>query len=550
MKKHYPLLSAIAALALILAASWWQVQRATGGHFCYPLDDSFIHLSIARHLAENGVWGINAGEYSAASSSPLYTGLLALLMRAGLNGLLLPFWLNVCFALLLLYTANRILLRYQLRPFMIFCILQAMVWLVPFTVMIFSGMEHLLHAWLALWFIQRSVELLQAPAAGWKGALITGLAGALAILTRFESLFMLAGVLCMLIYYRRFGQAAMVLAIALLPVVLAGWLSMQHGGYFLPNSVLLKGSNLGGGWQRIKSALEEIVVFRLTYGNNTLINTFSSKFAPAGAPSLSGASLLRLLTIIPVLLLFIRPVNNSSQRARQFACIWLITCLLHLALAAVGWLFRYEAWLIGTGIFAAGLLISLEYARLKELFRQQWLPGQLAGLFLALFMAVPLLLRAASATTVLPKACKNIYEQQFQMAAFLEQYYQHQAIAANDIGAISYYGRNRIIDLWGLGNNKVAASKLQQRYTPAFLYDLTQKEQVSLAIIYDDWIPAALREHWIKVGSWKISNNVICGGDEVSFYATDNNQAALLRRRLQAFSSKLPADVQVRLNRD
>lgn len=43
----------------------------------FPLDDSWIHQTYARNLAERGEWAFVAGEPSAASTAPLYSGLLA-----------------------------------------------------------------------------------------------------------------------------------------------------------------------------------------------------------------------------------------------------------------------------------------------------------------------------------------------------------------------------------------------------------------------------------------------------------------------------------------
>ena len=38
------------------------------------LDDAFIHLRIARHLAESGTYSFNEGAPSFSTSSVLYTG--------------------------------------------------------------------------------------------------------------------------------------------------------------------------------------------------------------------------------------------------------------------------------------------------------------------------------------------------------------------------------------------------------------------------------------------------------------------------------------------
>lgn len=60
------------AVALYLFYS----QRATG-NFGFPLDDSWIHLQIARNVATGHGWSYNPGEPTGASTSPLWVLLLA-----------------------------------------------------------------------------------------------------------------------------------------------------------------------------------------------------------------------------------------------------------------------------------------------------------------------------------------------------------------------------------------------------------------------------------------------------------------------------------------
>ncbi len=60
----------VAVLVFVIAAE--NIHR-TG----FPLDDSWIHQTYARNLAERGEWAFVPGEPSVASTSPLYTVLLA-----------------------------------------------------------------------------------------------------------------------------------------------------------------------------------------------------------------------------------------------------------------------------------------------------------------------------------------------------------------------------------------------------------------------------------------------------------------------------------------
>src|SRR5690606_4565753 len=62
----------VTVVALYAATTW-----LTSGTFVYPIDDPAIHLAVARRLAHDGTWGVVAGEFQSASSSPLWTVLLA-----------------------------------------------------------------------------------------------------------------------------------------------------------------------------------------------------------------------------------------------------------------------------------------------------------------------------------------------------------------------------------------------------------------------------------------------------------------------------------------
>jgi hypothetical protein len=58
------------------------------------LDDTFIHLRIARNLATSGIYSFNGDAKAYSTSSPLYTALLAALWRAW-PSIWLPKWVNI-----------------------------------------------------------------------------------------------------------------------------------------------------------------------------------------------------------------------------------------------------------------------------------------------------------------------------------------------------------------------------------------------------------------------------------------------------------------------
>jgi hypothetical protein len=117
----------------------------------------------------------------------------------------------------------------------------------------------------------------------------------------------------------------------------------------------------------------------------------------------------------------------------------------------------------------------------------------------------------------------------------------------NDIGAISFIGQVRCVDLLGLATQQVARARRAQTYTAQFLTDLVQSQRATIAIVYDRWLEEVgvgkATLGWFKVGEWQISQNVACGDDTVSFYALDAEGVDPLLASLRLFSARLPTSV-------
>ena len=80
-KNYLPfIIAAIITLGYVLLLEL-SVLKLTGGITMYPLDDTFIHMQIAKNLAFHHTWGIVPGEFASASSSLLYTLILAFLFK-------------------------------------------------------------------------------------------------------------------------------------------------------------------------------------------------------------------------------------------------------------------------------------------------------------------------------------------------------------------------------------------------------------------------------------------------------------------------------------
>ena len=60
------------------------------------------------------------------------------------------------------------------------------------------------------------------------------------------------------------------------------------------------------------------------------------------------------------------------------------------------------------------------------------------------------------------------------MGQFLQRYYNNETIAANDIGAVSYFSNAGVLDLWGLANIEIARSRKNGYWNPEFVDSISR----------------------------------------------------------------------------
>lgn len=500
------------------------VLKYTSGTFSYPLDDTFIHMTLARNLVEYHNWGIHPHEFGPASSSPLYTLLLAgayvLFPEMGM----IPLYFNLVAGVLVVYYLQKFLSRQGLSPLQQLPVLGAAVVLTPLSALILVGMEHTLHCLFAIVFLDRFSRATDFGGGQSKSNMIwlmlvtVGLTG-----LRYESLFLIAAAGWLLLVKRKFWLMALLLMAAMMPVLVFGLYSVRQGGYFLPNPVLLKTipAHFSG-----KLTFLEFLYVKLLFPSD----------------GLSRLVMLRLLLVLMLTYL----VCYKFYKEYLMGLDWLLMItgqiMLHLLFAGMGNFYRYEAYLIFLSVAVLGL-IFMKMPRIKIRLRFKIIT--LLILFLAFWISAPLLLRAWRAIYTAPRACKNIFEQQVQMGRFVEKYYLRDAVAVNDIGYVSYCSKGDVLDLVGIGDMELAREKLNRRLTSSLLNQLVEKRNVKLIMVYDSWFEGLLPGTWVRVGSWKIENNIICGSDTVTFYALKEEDALILRENMSHFQAELPAGVRI-----
>ncbi len=297
--------------------------------------------------------------------------------------------------------------------------------------------------------------------------------GILVCAIRYEGLFLVAIVCFILLLNKKIVSAFILGFISLLPIIIFGIYSISKGSYFFPNSVLLKATPVEVSSNGTVSFISNILIDKLTLFKN-------------GITSLATQ---RLLLILPLTYLMFRKFVGNRHSYSQIIFVLTVCTLLQLSFASTGWFYRYEAYLVLCSTVIIGLII---YKYAKPFISSAGKKMYLAIIFVFLILIFPLLLRSAAAFTKAKQACINIYEQQNQMGNFIKKYYDRDTVALNDIGAVSYFKQNGIVDLWGLADIDVAKSKRNNYSTPAFLYNLANKKDVKLAVLYDSWFDSSI----------------------------------------------------------
>jgi hypothetical protein len=524
----------IAALALVFIPVLlieYKVFNSTGV-FMYPLDDTFIHMTIAKNITLHNNWGINKNEFASASSSILYSLLLAASFLIFSVQAIIPFIINAIAGVILIAVLQRWLQKQNIPSLVQLIIISCVIFFTPVPIIIISGMEHTLQCIFSFLFIfgfsrWLNYKLKEQKRKRWKLPSSIFILGALTCSIRYEGMFVVAVVCLILLYHRKIGLSFLLGIISLSPLIIFGIYSVMKGSYFLPNSVLIKSAGAPLSVSGIIHTVSDILIDKLTVQKS-------------GITSLATQ---RLLIILPLTyLIFYRQLKQNAEYA-YILLILIFTTFLHLAFASTGWFYRYEAYLMLGSVTIIGVILYKYVTEQSFSFIKKTSLVIVVVLF-ALFF--PIVLRSAAAFSKASQACINIYEQQFQMGRFVSEFYNNEVVAANDIGAITFYKDGSNLDLWGLGNIEVARSRKGDYFTPDFLDSLSRKKDAKVAIVYDSWFSDTLLHKWNKVATWQIKNNVICGDDIVSFYAIDERAVSPLKKNLQEYQSSLPKDVTVK----
>jgi hypothetical protein len=483
-----PLIGAASALLAFAVLQVWAAVLA--GALEYPLDDVYIHLAMAEGIAQ-GTYGVNPGEAASASSSALWP-----LLIAPFAGTAAQVWLPFLWNLVTVTGCGALWGRVigQSVPRGALAVVLAALGPVALNMpgVAFTGMENGLHALMALGVVLGLGRALTGGGiAPWFAAAII-----LGPLVRLEGI-ALSLAACLALLLSGQARAAVLLALGALAGVAAfATFLVAQGLDPLPGSVLAKVGLAAGGQGALMQNL--------------------------GQPQ--GWLLLALSVLAGGVALAHRGVPGL------FLGAFALTGFAHLAFAQVGWMHRYEHYIV-VALVAALLLAGPALA--PPLARRMPALAAIACL--------------AAGAAFLPKLLtwyilspRTIHLQQAQMARFARDFLPL-PVAVNDLGHVAFGNSAYVLDLWGLGSAETRALRLSGQTPPGWADPLARQHGVAYAVIYDSWFGTAVGPDWVRMAELHLDGpHGPIGDTVVTFYALGRDMVQPMRTALDGFAPTLP----------
>lgn len=476
---------AIVAAGLAAAALFVLAERRLAGGPGLPLDDAWIHLRFAQNVARGRGFGINPGEPIAGSTAPLWTLGLAGLLWLGVPGLAAAKTLGLGS-----FVATGLLTRRLARalgspPSLALAAGLGTVALSRLVWGALSGMEVPLAAALVT-----AGALLAARARPHAAAVTLGLAA----LARPE-----AGLLIVLhaLAAGRFGPAVARAVLGGAVLVPAMAFSLATAGRLVPLTASAKAT--GG----------------LLGHAEGVVGAWEVAGGQAAGDLVRWVSLLaRDHVALPVL----AAVGLVVLRRGALRGLGLALVLHPLAVALLA---PYREPAFQTGRYSAHLLplaVVAALAGLQTLAR--FCRPRLARLAVAGGLAAGLLGPLPSAAVAYGWGVQNIEAMQIRLGRWLAAHTPPDAVVAvNDIGALSYFGDRRILDLMGLVTPEVLPYR---RLGPEGVLRFVVHACPDYLVIFPAWFPALAGRS--DLFEWRaevhLAHNVVAGASRMVVYET------------------------------
>jgi len=522
------LLAAALPLAVLLLR-----ERLIAGSAGFPLDDSWIHLHFARNIAEGAGFAYNPGVPVAGSTAPLWTLLLAAGARVAGASLVMVKTLGVACALATALVLRRAALAWGASPPTALVAAIALLWSGPFAWGALSGMEVTLAALLV------AAALL---ALARDRLVLTAVAGGLATLARPEAVVLLPFLaLARRPTPKRLALFAVVVVLALLPFAVFCWATT---GTPVPSTAAAKVE--GGLLGRLLGLREPARVTwldrPLAFGVEWLVwLTSAHPLLPLALPAIAlawrgseepsgssppnrrrGGRALGIVGLVllahPLAMAVLAPYRGPGFQEGRYSIHLLPVALLLLAVVFGPWREAVASSLkeMGGPEMAPQTPPARDTgsARNRVSVRNSALAASLARV---LYLAVALVALAPAADRY-AWGVQNINAMQVHLGRWVDANLPRSAtLAVNDVGAIAYFSRRRVLDLMGLVTPEI---RPYRREGEAGVLRFVAERCPDFVIVFPAWFPeiTARRDLLTPVYRVRLERNEVSGGPEMVVY--------------------------------
>jgi len=511
IKKYSALIIPLSIFWISVITVYFISTSRTGGVFFYTLDDAYIHMAMAKNFSLYGVWGITKYGFTSCSSSPLWTLMLSLFYAVfGIKDIF-PFILNILFSSLTAYFVFLFTKKFTDNLITQAAVLLFILFYTPLVSVMFTGLEHSMQSFfivLCCYYLYEFLSGSNRKAAG----IMLPVSVMLLTASRYEGMFAAAGIFLVLVLKKKYLAGIMVVLFSFFPVLIFGVISVSKGWYFFPNSVLLKSSTGAGDAGLNAIGFINPQFFQLLWAYKRIM----------------------ILLLVSGIMYFVLKSEEDSQVLRAMTIVFFIATVLHINFAKLGSLLRYEMYIMTFGILLNSILV-IKFLKNKNKAAKISVYAFVIGIALLFSFST------YKAVSDVPVASANIYQMQYQMSRFINKYYKDGYIALNDIGAVNYYCDIHCIDMWGLADREAAELRRKGKYNTEEINRINRERKTEIAIIFDTWFEkyGGMPNNFYKSGTWRIPENITCGSDAVTFYATDSISFKKLDKNLWEFNSEL-----------
>lgn len=439
----------VVLLLLLYLLSFSYLSSALRLEHGFPLDDSYIHQSIARNLAEHSTLGFIKGQRSSGATSLLWTLLQALNYRV-LGGID-PVWYNLAFSFLCLATIGPLLFLMARRDGLpdreCFVLAATPALMGNFLWLGLIGMEHLLFVALSLaaiyWW------LTPGPGGRWT-ALLTSVAAGLLVLTRPEAA-VFAPLLLLASYVGGVRRKAE--EVALLLGVWGAMLGLFFGANLWTSGSLMPATLKGRSWLYFHRSGGAHSVQSMLRFCGAWIQRLPRQFSTRYTHQMDSVKDIRAAAaVLGVVLVVLTLVGAWSLLRRRpprvtalllWAMVHFLIYLFTFPSGGHGGRYQPLTLLLFFPLLTLGLLAVLRATFQTE---RVWMVGLVGGVVM---MAGVSSLRTWRRVTLV--GIRHINETHGRIALYMRDYVPVTArFAAFDIGRVSFDWGGQVIDLGGL----------------------------------------------------------------------------------------------------